>query len=62
MERAPAPVTKAHSDPAYIDSMTGPDTFRLTQVARGGGCACKIPPGELEETVSKLVPDGRART
>jgi selenide, water dikinase len=38
--------------------MAGPDTFRLTQFARGGGCACKIPPGELEETVSKLVPDG----
>src|SRR5262245_27352801 len=38
--------------------MTGPDTFRLTQFARGGGCACKIPPGELEETVARLVPDG----
>ena len=38
--------------------MAGPDTFRLTQYARGGGCACKIPPGELEETVSKLMPDG----
>src|SRR5262249_58319841 len=32
-------------------------SVRLTQYARGGGCACKIPPGELEETVSKLVPD-----
>ncbi len=31
---------------------------RLTQYARGGGCACKIPPGELEETISRLVPDG----
>ena len=38
--------------------MAGLDAFRLTQYARGGGCACKIPPGELEETVSKLVPDG----
>jgi hypothetical protein len=38
--------------------VTDPDTFRLTQYARGGGCACKIPPGELEETVSKLMPDG----
>ena len=38
--------------------MTDPDAFRLTQYARGGGCACKIPPGELEETVSKLMPDG----
>jgi len=33
---------------------------RLTQYAHGGGCACKIPPGELEETVSRLVPDGPA--
>jgi selenide,water dikinase len=38
--------------------MTGPETFRLTQYARGGGCACKIPPGELEETIARLVPDG----
>ena len=38
--------------------MTAVDSFRLTQYARGGGCACKIPPGELEETISKLVPDG----
>jgi selenide, water dikinase len=32
--------------------------FRLTQYARGGGCACKIPPGELEDTIAGLVPDG----
>ena len=38
--------------------MTGPDAIRLTPYARGGGCACKIPPGELEETVARLVPDG----
>ncbi|MGH3304897.1 MAG: selenide, water dikinase SelD [Streptosporangiaceae bacterium] len=31
--------------------------YRLTQYARGGGCACKIPPGELEEAVRKLLPD-----
>src|SRR5437763_6535992 len=37
--------------------MTGPDAFRLTQYARGGGCACKIPPGELEEAVAALMPD-----
>src|SRR5215510_10773156 len=30
---------------------------RLTQYARGGGCACKIPPGELEEAVARLVPE-----
>lgn len=28
---------------------------RLTQFAHGGGCACKIPPGELEDVVSGLV-------
>ncbi len=27
---------------------------RLTQLARGGGCACKIPAGELEELVAGL--------
>jgi selenide,water dikinase len=27
---------------------------RLTQFAHGGGCACKIPPGELEEVVAGL--------
>src|SRR5437764_13330305 len=32
---------------------------RLTQYAHGGGCACKIPPGELEETVASLIPDGQ---
>ena len=37
--------------------MTDPGAFRLTQYARGGGCACKIPPGELEETIARLVPD-----
>ncbi|MER8067556.1 selenide, water dikinase SelD [Streptomyces sp. NPDC094034] len=28
---------------------------RLTQYAHGGGCACKIPPGELEEVVAGLT-------
>ncbi|GAA3463048.1 selenide, water dikinase SelD [Saccharothrix longispora] len=27
----------------------------MTQYARGGGCACKIPPGELEEVVGGLT-------
>ena len=40
--------------------MTTSAGVRLTQYAHGGGCACKIPPGELEETVSRLVPDGPA--
>ncbi|MFD5541978.1 selenide, water dikinase SelD [Streptomyces sp. NPDC127079] len=33
---------------------TRPAPVRLTQFAHGGGCACKIPPGELEEVVSGL--------
>jgi selenide, water dikinase len=28
--------------------------YRLTQYAHGGGCACKIPPGELEQAVRGL--------
>jgi selenide, water dikinase len=37
--------------------------IRLTDYARGGGCACKIPPGELEEMVAGLVaPDGASRS
>jgi selenide,water dikinase len=32
--------------------------YRLTQYAHGGGCACKIPPGELEEAVAGLVGTG----
>jgi selenide,water dikinase len=28
--------------------------YRLTQFAHGGGCACKIPPGELEQILSGL--------
>ncbi|MGX5714670.1 selenide, water dikinase SelD [Arthrobacter sp. MAHUQ-56] len=29
--------------------------FRLTDYAHGGGCACKIPPGELEDAVRGLI-------
>jgi selenide, water dikinase len=35
-------------------------SVRLTQYARGGGCACKIPPGELEEAVARLIPESQA--
>jgi len=35
-------------------TLTAP-TYRLTQYAHGGGCACKIPPGELEQIVAGLV-------
>ena len=30
-------------------------TYRLTQYASGGGCACKIPPGALEDVVRGLT-------
>ena len=33
---------------------TPPASVRLTQLGRGGGCACKIPPGELEDVVRDL--------
>ena len=33
---------------------------RLTQYAHGGGCACKIPPGELEAVVAGLTHTGPA--
>ena len=35
--------------------MTTTAGVRLTQLAKGGGCACKIPPGELEEVVRALT-------
>ncbi|MEV5778498.1 selenide, water dikinase SelD [Streptomyces antimycoticus] len=38
-----------------MDSIKGTEV-RLTQYARGGGCACKIPPGELEEVLAGLTP------
>ncbi len=38
--------------------MTSQTAVRLTQYARGGGCACKIPPGELEAAVASLIPPG----
>jgi selenide, water dikinase len=42
------------------DTETAPTTTaapgpRLTQYAHGGGCACKIPPGELEDMVAVLA-------
>jgi selenide,water dikinase len=37
-----------------------PSTIRLTEYAHGGGCACKIPPGELEEVVAGLTAVGPA--
>jgi selenide,water dikinase len=37
---------------------SAPATVRLTQFAHGGGCACKIPPGELEAVVAGLAGTG----
>jgi len=37
---------------------TTDQSIRLTQYAAGGGCACKVPPGELERVLSGL---GRGR-
>ena len=36
-------------------ALEAPATLRLTQYAHGGGCACKIPPGELEAMVAGLA-------
>jgi selenide, water dikinase len=38
-------------DKGSMDAMV----YRLTQYAHGGGCACKIPPGELEDMVRGLT-------
>jgi selenide,water dikinase len=38
---------------------TSETAVRLTQYAHGGGCACKIPPGELEDVLGPLA---RTRT
>ena len=38
--------------------MSATTTYRLTRYAHGGGCACKIPPGELEAAVAGLLGAG----
>ena len=40
--------------------MSSTTTLRLTSFARGGGCACKIPPGELEQVLSDLTGESPA--
>ncbi|WP_433256891.1 selenide, water dikinase SelD [Streptosporangium sp. CA-135522] len=59
---SPAPSAAPSGSPSPAPS--GPDrsAIRLTQYAHGGGCACKIPPGELEAVVAGLIdgPDGTA--
>jgi selenide,water dikinase len=39
---------------------SAPTGIRLTRYAHGGGCACKIPPGELEAVVAGLTGTGPA--
>jgi len=41
----------------YSAAMTTYAQVRLTQYASGGGCACKIPPGELEDVVARMLAD-----
>lgn len=43
-------VTSPAQPSAALDS-----PVRLTGMARGGGCACKIPPGELEDALAVLA-------
>src|SRR5215469_9278480 len=49
--------TRACLSLARVSVMRTQQQVRLTQYAHGGGCACKIPPGELEEAVARLVPE-----
>jgi len=51
-----APSSQAGGAISYGYVMTIQAPVRLTQYAHGGGCACKIPPGELEEAVARLIP------
>ncbi|MET0419309.1 MAG: selenide, water dikinase SelD [Actinoplanes sp.] len=37
------------------DAMSVRSVVRLTQFAAGGGCACKVPPGELERVLGSVV-------
>ncbi|MCW2791227.1 MAG: segregation protein [Nocardioides sp.] len=45
--------------PSLLPMTTQLPKVRLTQYAAGGGCACKVPPGELERVLAHL-PGGRA--
>ena len=41
--------------PDTAETAASPRTVRLTHMAHGGGCACKIPPGELEAVLAGLA-------
>src|SRR5690349_24758647 len=42
--------------PVTVLAVTVSAEVRLTQYAAGGGCACKVPPGELERVLGGLLP------
>ncbi|MDU0938275.1 MAG: selenide, water dikinase SelD, partial [Dermabacter sp.] len=44
-----------NEDPQNTDKPDFSNYPRLTTMAHGGGCACKIPPGELEDAVKALT-------
>jgi len=48
---------RAHRAPYRAGMTVSAIGLRLTQYARGGGCACKIPPGELEDALAGLFGD-----
>ena len=48
-------MTSDPASPSASDPQAPSPRIRLTTMAHGGGCACKIPPGELEEAVSALA-------
>ena len=43
-------------------AVSGRERLRLTQMAHGGGCSCKIPPDELERMVADLTGGGALST
>ena len=49
------PAPPAHPAPARKPLPVSNDTLRLTQFAAGGGCACKLPAGQLESVVTGLL-------
>jgi selenide,water dikinase len=42
-----------------LAGVTTTASLRLTQYASGGGCACKVPPGELERVLGQVAPAHR---
>jgi selenide, water dikinase len=54
------PESQLDGGSGMTDTTTAQAEIRLTQYAHGGGCACKIPPGELEAMVAGLLDRGGA--